>query len=513
MRPLKSAFPFRSAPRLQEGADLAMLAHDIRGALQCIQGGLASIDIAGMPLSLQEQLRRIAVGALAIERLTVLLANPAPGEPEDNVVTWFAHFVPYLRERWSGEIAASGRRFEFAPSDLLPAGVQVPCISLGRIVGNLVSNALNHGTGAIRLEMARSGSGGVVLTVVNGGPPIDGSVLAEVLGEEVVALRAPHEEHGLGLHIVRTLADEIGATFHIFNRPDGVEARLEIGADRVLLEGAPEFESEETAPASGGQSLAGVRILLAEDNPTNQMVAVQMLGMLGADVTLAGDGVDAIDAFELAPFDLVVVDIEMPRMSGLDVIRTIRSRRDERARTPIVALTAYAMNEHRDRIAEAGANGLISKPIASIEALSRALVPHLGHGGGAAQPPAPPAGAAEAASDKGVVDHAIYDSLAEAIGAEMMSELLEKVIADLSNSRRDLVSAEKGLERGPIRSASHILISVAGAIGATRLQLCARALNNRAHSGENDGLADLLRQCLGEIDAAVAYASAQRAAH
>lgn len=87
------------------------------------------------------------------------------------------------------------------------------------------------------------------------------------------------------------------------------------------------------------------------------------------------------------------------------------------------------------------------------------------------------------------------------------------MIADLSNSRRDLASAEQGLERGPIRSASHILISVAGAIGATRLQLCARALNNRAHSGENEGLADLLRQCMAEIDAAVAYASAQRATH
>lgn len=509
MRPLKSAFPFRSAPLRHEGTDLAMLAHDFRAALQCIQGGLSAIDVARMPLSTQEQLRRIAVGALAIERLTVLLTSPALGDSCDKDATWFAQFLPYVRERWSGEIAAAGRRFEFALSDTLPEGVQVPCLSLGRIIGNLVSNALDHATGTIRLEMARTGSGGVVLSVFSAGPPIDGSLLAKVLGQDVVALRAPDDEHGLGLDIVRTLADEIGASFHIFNRPDGVEARLEIGASLILLEGAPDFETGEAAPASDGQTLAGARILLAEDNPTNQMVAVQMLGMLGADVTLAGDGVDAIDAFERAPFDLVVVDIEMPRMSGLDVIRTIRSRRDERARTPIVALTAYAMNEHRDRIAEAGANGLISKPIASIEALSRALVPHLGHGG-PVQPAAPAAGAAR---DEGVVDQAIYDALAEAIGAEMMSELLEKVVADLSNSRRDLASAEQGLERGPIRSASHILISVAGAIGATRLQLCARALNNRAHSGENDGLADLLRQCMAEIDAAVAYASAQQAAH
>lgn len=290
MRPLKSAFPFRSAPRRREGTDLAMLAHDFRAALQCIQGGLAAIDVARMSLPAQEQLRRITVGALAIERLTALLASPATGDPDDGIATWFAHFVPYIRERWSGEIAAAGRRFEFAPSDTLPEGVQVPCLALGRIIGNLVSNALNHGTGTIRLEMTQSGSGGVMLTVFNAGPPIDGSLLAEVLGQEIVALRAPNEQHGLGLHIVRTLADEIGVTFRIFNRSDGVEAQLEIGADLVLLEGAPDVETREAVPASDSQTLAGVRILLAEDNPTNQMVAVQMLGMLGADVTLAGTG-------------------------------------------------------------------------------------------------------------------------------------------------------------------------------------------------------------------------------
>ena len=67
----------------------------------------------------------------------------------------------------------------------------------------------------------------------------------------------------------------------------------------------------------------------------------------------------------------------MPRLSGLDVIRAIRARHDARAQVPIVALTAYAMREHRDRIAAAGANGLISKPITSVEALGRGLAAHL----------------------------------------------------------------------------------------------------------------------------------------
>ena len=78
-----------------------------------------------------------------------------------------------------------------------------------------------------------------------------------------------------------------------------------------------------------------------------------------------------------SPADLVVVDIEMPRLTGLDVIRAIRARTDAKAHVPIVALTAYAMREHRDRIAAAGANGLIAKPITSIEALGRALAAYV----------------------------------------------------------------------------------------------------------------------------------------
>ena len=67
----------------------------------------------------------------------------------------------------------------------------------------------------------------------------------------------------------------------------------------------------------------------------------------------------------------------MPRLTGLDVIRAIRARGDAKAHVPIVALTAYAMREHRDRIAAAGANGLIPKPITSIEGLGRALAAHV----------------------------------------------------------------------------------------------------------------------------------------
>jgi CheY-like chemotaxis protein len=231
-------------------------------------------------------------------------------------------------------------------------------------------------------------------------------------------------------------------------------------------------------------------------------------------VTLAADGVEALERFEEAAFEMVVVDIEMPRLTGLDVIRAIRARRDGRENTPIVALTAYAMREHRDRIGEAGANGLISKPITSIDALARGLAMHM------TAPAAAPAGRADApeggsegaeAAEGPVIDRTVYEALSAAIGASMMSELLEKVAADLTNARNELSAALDPLDFAPIRAASHILISVAGAVGAVRLQRCARRLNIAACAADQTTVTALVPACTAEIDAAIAFTDDERA--
>jgi CheY-like chemotaxis protein len=310
--------------------------------------------------------------------------------------------------------------------------------------------------------------------------------------------------HGLGLHIVRQIADQHGGELTLTNgTPRGAEALLRFPAS-LCVDAEP--DPAHRPPAPRRPSLDGLRVLLAEDSPTNQMVAMQMLRALHAEVTVCSDGVEALELFELAHFDIVVVDIEMPRLSGLDVIRTIRARTDGRAGVPIVALTAYALREHRDRVLEAGANGLISKPISSIEALGRDLAAHV-----AAPMPEPAPSPASQSDDEGpVVDLAIYGALTEAIGAEMMGELLDKVIADLLSAREALAGAVDPLDRAPIRSASHILISVAGAIGANRLQEAARRLNTAAHATADDGIADQARRCIDEIDAATAFARERR---
>jgi CheY-like chemotaxis protein len=115
-----------------------------------------------------------------------------------------------------------------------------------------------------------------------------------------------------------------------------------------------------------------LRILVAEDNRVNQVVARRLLEKQGHTVTIAADGQDAIKAFEAQPFDLILMDVQMPGMDGLQATRAIRQQENGQSRIPIIALTANAMSQDRDLCLAAGMDGFVSKPI-DVGELSRAI--------------------------------------------------------------------------------------------------------------------------------------------
>jgi CheY-like chemotaxis protein len=107
-------------------------------------------------------------------------------------------------------------------------------------------------------------------------------------------------------------------------------------------------------------------ILVAEDNPVNQLLARRVLEKQGHLVTVAGNGRLALEAFEQTPFDLILMDVQMPEMDGFEAARAIRQQealRSMRARIPILAVTAHAMKGDRERCLAAGMDGFVSKPI------------------------------------------------------------------------------------------------------------------------------------------------------
>jgi CheY-like chemotaxis protein len=106
-----------------------------------------------------------------------------------------------------------------------------------------------------------------------------------------------------------------------------------------------------------------LRILLAEDNPVNQKLAVKLLEKQGHTVTMASDGRRAVEAFIAGSFDLILMDVHMPEMDGLEATRRIRELEGNSVRIPIIALTALAMAGDREICLAAGMDGFVAKPI------------------------------------------------------------------------------------------------------------------------------------------------------
>src|ERR1019366_10455756 len=119
------------------------------------------------------------------------------------------------------------------------------------------------------------------------------------------------------------------------------------------------------SPKRAGQARSGagagpLSILLAEDNRVNQLLMVRLLEGRGHQVTVAGDGRVALEAAERRGFDVILMDVQMPEMDGLEATRMLRERG---VRAPIIAMTAHAMQGDRDKCLSAGMNAYVSKPI------------------------------------------------------------------------------------------------------------------------------------------------------
>jgi CheY-like chemotaxis protein len=113
-------------------------------------------------------------------------------------------------------------------------------------------------------------------------------------------------------------------------------------------------------------------VLVAEDNPVNQKLALAMLDKLGHRVTMAGTGLEAVEKWRADKFDLILMDVQMPELDGLEATRAIRGEEPKGTITPIVAMTAHAMTGDRERCIQAGMSDYISKPV-RLEALEKTI--------------------------------------------------------------------------------------------------------------------------------------------
>ncbi|MBL8306649.1 MAG: PAS domain S-box protein, partial [Rubrivivax sp.] len=209
---------------------------------------------------------------------------------------------------------------------------------------------------------------------------------------------------GLGLAITQRLAAQMGGEVGVSSEP-GIGSRFWftawLQAARVAVPvAAPDKDPDQAEQALRFQA-AGRRVLLVEDNPINQEVAHELLRSVGLAVTLAQDGAEALAAAGQRHFDLVLMDVQMPVMDGLEATRRLRALASTR-HVPIVAMTANALNEDRAACLAAGMDDHIAKPVDPVglyRVLRRwlALEGTPAESGGPLPDPPPPAAASDAA--------------------------------------------------------------------------------------------------------------------
>jgi CheY-like chemotaxis protein len=224
-----------------------------------------------------------------------------------------------------------------------------------------------------------------------------------------------------------------------------------------------------------------LRILLAEDNAVNQKVALRLLEQLGYGADVASNGREAIEALERQPYDVVLMDVQMPELDGLDATRQICERWPEETRPHIVAMTANALPEDREACFAAGMNDYVAKPIRAEElvaALKRAKPLANGDGGSAV----------------GFVslDDEALGSLRELGGDEFLGEVIDAFLADAPALVATLRSSLEERNAEELRRAAHTLKSNGATLGAGEFAELCRTLEQRAKSEELDGASELV---------------------
>jgi two-component system sensor histidine kinase/response regulator len=250
---------------------------------------------------------------------------------------------------------------------------------------------------------------------------------------------------------------------------------------------------EETAPAQEPGPALPLRILLAEDNPVNQKVALLQLKNLGYEADVAGDGAKAIEMLGQQPYDLILMDCQMPVMDGLAATREIRRSYPHPVR--IVAMTANAMQGDRERCLDAGMDGFLSKPVRAAD-LGRVLQECRPLSGAARPAPAPDLPEAEEAP----VD---FERLLEITGhdAEMYRQIVHDYLEQAEEILSEMVLAIEARSATEIRELAHKLCGSSGACGMQAIvqplrrleQLGQAAQFDRAHELHQDAVRQLNR--------------------
>ncbi|WP_308914779.1 hybrid sensor histidine kinase/response regulator [Jannaschia sp. LMIT008] len=471
-------------PQPREPASMDLMAHDVRAALADIVGGVRLLDDGKLAPGAVRQVERVRAAAELLSRLVEEMMDGGLDRPPDDrppAAVDLRRVLDDVMARWRGAADPLGVTIGLRVADDVPRVVQTRHLGLRRIVDNVLSNALRHARGRIDIDVRAPTADRIVLTIRDDGPGFPPDILPNLFGSGTRG--AGSTGSGLGLHIAAGHSREIGGTLTARNDPDGgAIVTLELGDLHILR------PSEEDV----GVDLTGMRVLVADDSDTVRTVFVGMLEQMGAACETAADGVVALNWLARERFDLALIDIEMPMLSGREVIRAERLRQAKGVAPPLpmIATTAHISRQVRDAILEEGADGVIDKPVPDRRTFGRILDSIL------RELPAVPHWQPEASAPLSPI---MLAELLQAAGPVHAEEVLIRLTQDLRDAEAELTTALNGGDKPATRFQTHILLSLAGAVGGVPTQTAARALNAAAHDGGTGDLDALGTQCLNAL--------------
>ena len=353
-----------------KSAFLAMMSHELRTPMNGVLGmahALKQTRLDDRQAAQVEMLIRSGDGLMAILNDILDVSKIEAGKLElEEIAFDLSEVGARVIDLWRETASAKGLALSYELAPGAPRWLAGDPNRIRQIMLNLVSNALKftqdgevrltvrpviaQGEDTARFEIAVSDTG-IGIT------PDQQARLFQSFAQADAATTRKFGGTGLGLAICRQLTDLMGGEITVESEPDrGSVFRVTLELPRADAVDLAEPEAE-----SGG--LSHLTLLVAEDNPINQAVVRAVLEAVGARLETANDGVEALDMLRERTFDLVLMDVHMPRMDGIEALRRIRAGETGDARQPVIALTADAMPGEDQTLMAHGFDDVQPKPI------------------------------------------------------------------------------------------------------------------------------------------------------
>jgi PAS domain S-box-containing protein len=401
---------------------------------------------------------------------------------------------------------------------LQPVGAESPVADLAE--KNLLIVDDNSTNRQILLRQAQSwgmqasavASGPEALALIHQGASFDAAVLDyQMPGMDGVALASAIRKAEAGQTLPLVLLTSLGYRDVLVGTPTRIKNNLDFAAFmtkpvkpsqlyNILVGVITRTEVPENKYAASQAQfdhqmarLHPLRILVAEDNAVNQKVALSLLGRIGYRADVVANGQEAIDALHRQPYDVVLMDGQMPEMDGMQATRLIRQQIPAGQQPHIIAMTADALQGDRARYLLAGMNDYISKPI-RLEDLVRALM-HEVHMHDVRQP-------AAAAATAGRIDRAVLAEFGELMGEEgvqMVAGLVTLYLKDSPMLIHDMRQAAECGNLDDLRRAAHTLKGNSSQVGASRLSGLCFELEQAAKTGKLEGAGGMIERIQAEF--------------